>query len=197
MDQIDALNAVQALCSQLDDRQIGTSQFLDRCTRLVARVIGCARVGIWMFDDDQGSRRLTCLKLYDHRRDRMTMVPPERDERVSDYFDALACDGHVVARDTRTHPSTRGFFAESLEAQGVRSLLAVAFSANGVLYGAFTCTSVDQVIAWTPHQLITLKRLGAKASMALHRAAEPSTEPMPLAGMSVAESSRRAATLSM
>lgn len=197
MDQFDALNTLQSLCGQLDERQIGTSQFLDRCTRLVSEVIGCSRVGVWMFDHDDGARRLTCLKMYDSVRDRMAAVPPERDERVAEYFDALARDGHVMARDTQTHPSTRGFFADSLRKQGVQSLLAVAFSANGVLYGAFTCSSVDHTMAWTPHQLITLKRIGAKASMALHRAAEPSTEPGGLGDVSIVESGRRAACLSI
>ena len=40
------------------------------------------------------------------------------------------------------------------------------------LLGAFTCTEVGAVTEWTPAQLATLKRIGARASLVLAKAAQ-------------------------
>jgi GAF domain-containing protein len=124
---------------------------------------------------------LRCLSLYDATRDHMTRVPDETSQQVGAYFEALKQVGHVLANDARTHPATAGFFSDAISANGVRSLMAASFSVNGCLFGAFTCTQTE-VTDWSPAQLATLKRMGARVSLALANASRTSqyTLPMPL-----------------
>ncbi|MEQ1683883.1 MAG: GAF domain-containing protein [Burkholderiaceae bacterium] len=172
---------VQALCGQFDRREISVGRFLEARTRLIAATIGCARVGIWLFEDVAGGRGLRCLSLYDGIKDRMTVVSDETSLQVSAYFEALEQVGHVLANDARSHPATAGFFSDKVSANGVRSLMAASFSVNGCLFGAFTCTNT-RVTEWSPAQLATLKRMGARVSLALVNASRTSqpTLPMPL-----------------
>lgn len=172
---------VQALCGQFDRREISATRFLEECTRLIAAVIGCARVGVWLFEDGADGRALRCLSFYDGVKDRTTLVPDETSLQVGAYFETLEQVGHVLANDARTHPATAGFFSEGASGNGVRSLMAASFSINGCLFGAFTCTNT-QITEWSPAQLATLKRLGARVSLVLANASRTnqSTLPMPL-----------------
>lgn len=170
-----------ALCGQFDRREINYTRFMEECTRLIAKVIGCTRVGIWLFEDMIEGRALRCLSFYDGTRDRMTSLPDETSLQVGAYFEALEQVGHVLASDARTHPATAGFFSDKVGANGVRSLMAASFSVNGCLFGAFTCTQTA-VTEWSPTQLATLKRMGARVSLALANASRTNqaTLPMPL-----------------
>ena len=172
---------LQALCGQFDRRELSSARFMEACTRLIAAVIGCSRVGIWLFEDAPDGRVLRCLSFYDGIRDRMTSVPDETSLQVGAYFKALEQVGHVLANDARTHPATAGFFNDAISANGVRALMAASFSVNGCLFGAFTCTQTE-VTGWSPAQLATLKRMGARVSLALANASRTSqsTLPMPL-----------------
>ncbi|MEO8058837.1 MAG: GAF domain-containing protein [Burkholderiales bacterium] len=172
---------VQALCGQFDRREINAGRFLEECARLLAAAIRCARVGIWLFEDVSDGRALRCLSFYDGIHDRMTLLPNETSLQVGAYFEALEQVGHVLANDARTHPATAGFFSERVSVNGVRSLLAASFSVNGCLFGAFTCTNT-RITEWSPAQLATLKRMGARVSLALVNASRTSqaTLPMPL-----------------
>lgn len=173
---------VQALCGRFDRRDIAHERFVEECTRMIATAVDCSRAGIWLFEDGSDGRLLRCLGIYDRRQDGMSIAPDETSQQVGAYFDALGRTGHVIAVDACTHPATAGFFSEKLSGNGVRSLMASSFSVNGRLFGAFTCTQVDRTMDWTPLQLATLKRIGARVSLALANATRtsPPTSPMPL-----------------
>jgi GAF domain-containing protein len=173
---------VQILCGRYDRLEISTSDFVERCLQLIAGAIGCSRAGIWLFDSLGEGRVLRCLGIYDRINDVMTTAPDETSEQVGAYLEALESEGHVVAPQAQTHRATAGLFGERLAANGVQSLMASAFSLNGRLFGAFTCTQVEQPMRWTTAQLTTLKRMGARISLSLAGAskADLSTLPMPL-----------------
>lgn len=172
---------LQTSCGQFERREVSAVRFMEECTRLMASVIGCARVGIWLFEDAAEGRVLRCLSFYDGIKNKMTVVPDETSLQVAAYFEALETVGHVLANDARIHPATAGFFNEKISVNGVRSLMAASFSVNGRLFGAFTCTQI-KVTEWSPVQLATLKRMGARVSLALANASRTSqsTLPMPL-----------------
>jgi GAF domain-containing protein len=178
---MDNYRRLLALCGDFDRRELSHARFMEECTRLIAGVIGCSRVGIWLFEDVTDGRVLRCLSFYDGAKDRMTRVPDETSVQVGAYFEALEQVGHVLANDARTHPATAGFFSDKVSVNGVRSLMAASFSVNGRLFGAFTCTQTT-ITEWSPTQLATLKRMGARVSLALADAARTSqaTLPMPL-----------------
>ena len=170
---------VQRLCADFDHREIRRTEFLDRCTRLVASTIGCSRAGIWLFHGERPALRLQCLAMYDATRDRMTQVPDEEGPPVADYFLALEQTGHVMATDARAHFATAGFFEHFLETNHVKSLLAAAFSVNGRLYGAFTCTQVGSEKEWSRLDLASLRVIGSRVSLALANVERTETDTQP------------------
>lgn len=173
------LPELQHLCSELENREIKRSVFLTRCVRLVASELACSRAGIWMFEGGNDGRRLTCLAMFDRTRERLMKVPAESGPQVATYFAALENAGFVVADDARGHPATAGFFDDHLGVSGVRSLLAVAFSVNGRLYGAFTCTQVGGTSRWTPRRLAALRAIAGRVSLAIANAERHETDTQP------------------
>lgn len=176
------LRAIADLCARFEREEIDRTAFLDDCTRLVSRGIGCSRVGIWVFVDTAEGRVLRCVSMYDRDADRLTRAPDETQD-VDAYFHALKQPGYVLAADARSHAATTGFFADRLEARGVQSLLAASFSVNGAVYGTFTCTEVGRRADWTPQQLAALRQVAARSSLTLFRRSRftPTTGPGPLA----------------
>lgn len=170
---------LQGICARLERREIAAPAFIEACTRHVAAHVRCSRAGIWMFLDTAEGQLLRCLSLYDAVSNRMTRVPDETDSQVGSYFDALKRDGQVIAADAQHHPATAGFFNKSLRASQVCSLMAVCFSVNGQLFGAFTCTQVGRQVNWSPAQLAMLKRIGSRASLALVNGTRSRTETLP------------------
>lgn len=173
------LDEVQRLCADFDHREIKRSEFLERCARLVASTIGCSRAGVWVFVGERPALSMHCLAMYDALHDRMTLVPDEDGPSVADYFLTLEQKGHVLATDARAHFATAGFFDKWLRANDVRSLLAAAFSVNGRLYGAFTCTQVGTEMEWSRQQLAVLRVIGSRASIALANADRSPTDTQP------------------
>jgi len=177
---VDLAFEVRRLCAQMEHREIAVPAFLASCARLISAAVTCSRAGIWVFEDAEDGRRLRCLTMHDGVSDRLVRVPDETGDRVLAYFHALESTGHVMAYDARTHFATAGFFAEHLERNGVQSLLAVAFSVNGAIYGAFTCTQVGAKREWTRTQLNHLRLIGSKLSLALANATRNATDTRPI-----------------
>ncbi len=171
---------VQAICGQFDRREISHLQFVEKCARMIGDAIGCSRAGIWVFLDTEQGRVLRCLGIHDRVRDRMVLAPDEAGSQVPAYFRALEQVGHIVASEARTHPATAGFFSSHPRPNAVHSLLAVSFSVNGELFGTFSCTQLDEVRYWTAAQLAMLKRIGARASLALAGATRTARETLPM-----------------
>lgn len=158
---------VDEICARLYRGEITRDAFIEECVRLACRQVGCSRVGLWIFIDSERGRVLRCLGMYDGIGDRMCSVADETESDARPYFAELESAGHVLANDARNHPATRDFFQNHLNANGVRSLMAAAFALNGKLFGAFTCTQVGEPMAWAPRQLVTLTKIGTRATLAL------------------------------
>jgi GAF domain-containing protein len=173
---------IQNLCGQLDRREISFNAFIENCCRYISQVIGCSRAGIWLFEEVGDEHVLRCLGIYDQASAKMTLAPDETPDKVQPYFHALTTQGYVLAVDATLHPATAGFFGDKLGRTGVRSLMASAFSLNGEVFGAFTCTQLNEIAVWTPLQLAILKQIGARVSLALAGASRtiPATLPMGL-----------------
>lgn len=205
---MDPAAELQRLCADFDHREISRTAFLDRCMRITAAAIGCSRAGTWVFEgwregpqntvrdaDREGERvgnrdhdtarnalRLHCIALYDAVNDRTTRAPDVQGPAVSDYYLALERAGHVVATDVTAHFATAGLFEQKLQRNVVRSLLATAFSINGRLYGAFTCTQLGAEVEWSRQQLNALRAVGSRVSLALANSARDPADghPAPL-----------------
>jgi GAF domain-containing protein len=169
---MNSLPEIQRICAAMENEEIGRASFLECLCRLVAAEIGCSRVGIWVFRESSSGRILHCLALYDQSKNCMTSVPDVSGEEVVAYFQTLERVGYVMATDARIHFATEGMFAAHLAPNGVHSMMASAFSVNGKLYGAFTCTQVGRQMEWERRQLNALRQIGSRASLALASQAE-------------------------
>jgi GAF domain-containing protein len=164
---------IDTLCTGLHSGELARQQFIDECARLACTAIGSSRCGLWVFSEIPSGSVLRCLGMYDNESKRMVQVEERQQKDSSDYFHALKSVGHVVALDAQNHPATRSFFDEHLRPLRVVSLMSVAFSLNGELFGAFTCSQVGAPAKWTSRHLAVLTRIGARATLAL-AAASPS-----------------------
>ena len=160
-------NEVEAACARLSARDSSREQFVEECVRITARAVGSTRAGLWVFASSQGDRLMRCLGMYDQRKGAMVAVADRPEDGAAAYFAELERVGHVVARDARSHPATRSFFEGRLSDRGVQSLMAASFSLNGKMFGAFTCTQVDEPMNWSIRQLAILTRIGSRATLAL------------------------------
>lgn len=161
---------LQALLGLLREGTIDGPEFYQRVARIVAEAVKCSRAGVWLFHDESAGRAMTCMGMYDREHGRSTVVPEIRGGDATDFFEALATSGHVIANNAPTHPTTRVFFEKKLTRLNVKSLVAAAFSVNGRLYGAFSCTQIDQPRQWTQMDVLMMKRIGANASLVLNEA---------------------------
>ncbi len=158
---------IDELCTRLRSEEIERQSFVDACARLACQAVGCSRAGLWVFAQAPSGPVLRCLGMYDARTQTMVQVEDRVQQDSSIYFDTLRTEGSVLAVDAETHPATRGFFATGLRPHGVVSLMSVAFSLNGELFGAFTCSQVEVPAVWTRRQLAALSRIGSRATLAL------------------------------
>lgn len=158
---------VDILCARLNCGDIPRQRFVEECAKLTSRQVDCSRAGLWVFIDSPQGRLLRCQGVHDRVNDTIVQVEDESEEKSGPYFLELERCGHVLANDARTHPATRSFFEDHLKSSGVQSLMAAAFSLNGRLFGAFTCTQVDAPVAWSQRQLAILTKIGSRATLAL------------------------------
>jgi len=161
---------LQTLLGLLREGSIDDIEFYRRVARIVAEAVKCSRAGVWLFRDESDGRAITCMGMYDRVRGRSTVVSDVNSAQAIPFYKTLATSGYVVANDALNHPTTRLFFEQKLTQLNVRSLVAAAFSVNGRLYGAFSCTQIDEPRRWTQMEVLLLKRLGANASLVLSEA---------------------------
>lgn len=161
------MSEIDEICARLSSHEITRHEFVEQCVRFASRYVGCSRAGLWIFIESSEGRRLRCLGIYDRDEGRVLQVADEFEHKSGTYFAELERVGHVMANDVRTHPATSGFYEDNLRANDVRSLMAAAFSLNGHLFGAFTCTQVGEPMNWSIRQLAMLSKIGSKATLAL------------------------------
>lgn len=160
---------IDQLCSLLTAKRLTPGAFIESCLQLMSVSVDCPRAGLWRFAGDKPCRVLRCLRLYDRPSNTFTKVPNQSEERASEYFAAFERDGHIIANDVYSHPATCHLFDQFLRHTGARSLLAAAFSFNGRLFGAFTCTRMTEHTEWSYRQLLIVSRIGSTATLALAR----------------------------
>lgn len=158
--------AIQDLCARLDRGTVARPEFADRCSALIAARVGCSAAAVWLLlDSAEGKVAQPVghpagpLRWGLHRLD-----------RCGPFAVSLQAQGSVIAQDARLHAATAGFFAPALPPSPVRSMLAVPFSLNGELFGAFVCAQFDQAVRWSAAQLAALRRLALDVTPPLARA---------------------------
>jgi len=164
------LNEIQRICGLLDRGEIDRIQFFEQFTQQLTAEIGCSRAGVRMLITAPNGEALRCAAMFEVARAGLVKLPDMNGADMKPYFQTLLRDGCVVAPDVRSHPATAGMLDEYLLPLGVRSLMDVCFSVNGVLYGTFSCEQVGSTLEWTPRQLRMLRHIASRASLTLMHA---------------------------
>ena len=173
------LMAVQRICGLLDRGEIDRTEFLRQLPLLMAMEIGCSRAAVRLLINAPDGPALRTLVMHDALLGHLVSVPDMAGPLPEPYFDALLRDGAIVAPDCASHPALAPFIAGYLRPQDVRSLLDVAFSVNGVLYGSFSCEQVGSTMAWNQPQLTLLRQIGSRSSLTLMHAIEAQIDTTP------------------
>src|SRR5205814_4310759 len=145
-------------------------EFLEQFTRRVAQDVGCSRAAVRMLIHAPEGAALRCLSIFDTVSGQPSKAPDMVADDSSASFEELLHHGYVMAADCRHESATAPFAARYFEPLGVLSLLDVAFSVNGILYGTFSCEQVGSMQAWTPAQLHLLRQIASRASLTLMHA---------------------------
>ena len=160
------LFAIQELCAGLDRGDLTRSDFADEAAASVAALVGCSAAAFWLLLDTHGGRMVQPLG---ERVDALRWGL-DHDASAARFAESLETEGCVIAHDARLHAATAPFFDPTLPSSPVRSMLAVPFSINGDLFGAFVCAELDRTTRWSAAQLSTLRRITVGISPPLARA---------------------------
>lgn len=160
------LLAIQELCARLDRGSMSRPEFADRCSALIAARVGCSAAAVWLLLDSVEGKVVQPLG---HPLGSLRWGL-NRLDRCGPFAASLEAQGSVIAQEARLHAATAGFFAAGLPASPVRSMLAVPFSVNGELFGAFVCAQFDQPLRWSAAQLAALRQMSLGITPPLARA---------------------------
>lgn len=163
---------LQIISGRLERGEIDSAQFLDQLMRFVSSRIGCARAGLRLLIDGSAGPTMRCAVMYDATLDRMISAADITHPAHGPYVEQLLRDGNITATRAPGDPlggnADAGSLGAYMKEAGVSALMDMAFSVNGVLFGAFSCEQVDETpIDWTQRQLQTLRKISARASLTL------------------------------
>lgn len=120
---------------------------IQHATRISARALGVARVGVWVFSDDH--QKLTCLHTH------YEAVPPTDDIRelhaidFPHYLSALETHRWICADDALTHEATRELSDSYLRPLGIVSMLDAPIFRGDFLFGVVCHEHIGTPRVWS------------------------------------------------
>ena len=161
--------SISQVLAQSDWADVDTDAFLRDLASALADELGCARFGIRLVMDTRLGRTLKTVVLLDKTIGGTPHVPDIIGDEVDDYLSMVTRCGGIVATDVASEPRIPALVRDGFAQCDVRSLLDVAISVNGLIYGTMGCEHVGRTVRWSPHQVELLRRLANKAAPALVR----------------------------
>ena len=136
------------------------------------REIGCARISLWRFERDAGSRGLRCFvaKL-------SGQAPVEdstllREEQYREYYKALVSGAVFVSNDAVMDQRLLAMRGVYLKVNNISALLDIPVTINGRAYGIVCCEQLGAPYRWSPSQVLAARESVTRAGLLLAR--EPS-----------------------
>ncbi len=166
---VNAPASISKLLGQSEWGELDTDTFLRELASAMAQELGCERFAVRLVMDTRLGRTLKTVALFDSSLHGTPHVPDIIGDEVDAYLATVSRGGGLVAtevaNESRMPDPVRDTFAQC----GVRSVLDVAISLNGLIYGTMGCEQVRRAAQWTPHQVELLRRLAIKTAPALIR----------------------------
>ena len=160
--QLDAIGVVGQADALLSG-DVGKASRL--ITETAARVSGCERVNVWLFDDAE--TELRCIDLFEATPGRHSagMVLRESEYRVE--FQAIKQARYVNADDPLADPRTAGYVESYLKPLGITSMLDAAIHASGRNFGLLCFEHVGRPHHWEEDEIAFACQLADKLALAL------------------------------
>ena len=174
-----ALPDLQVISGRLERGEIDSAQYLDQLMRFVAAQIGCSRAGLRLLVDNEETRTMRCVAMYDAAQDSIVSAADITGAPTDLYFERVQHDGCVMVADPRHDPVAAGALGAYLRDAQVVSVMDMGFSVNGVLYGTFCCEQRGTPMEWTQRQLQALRKIASRASLSLMHVINASVDTAP------------------
>ncbi len=139
--------------------------FSARMTELVARRLGIARVGVWLFD--ASGTTLACVDTFDRAADRHDCGARLDEAVFHAEFEALRQGRFVDAHDALTDPRTAGYVEGYLKPLGITSMLDAVVRTKGHILGAVCLEHVGVVHRWEGDETTFVCQLSDQIALAL------------------------------
>jgi hypothetical protein len=161
------LPELQAMSGRLERGEIDSAQYIDQLMRFVAKRVGCSRAALRLFADADHGRTLRCSAMFDSTLDRMVSAADILHRTDSRYIAQLQNDGIVIVTRSPDDPVASDVLDGYMRASHVTAMMDVSFSANGAVFGTFSCEQLGPPIDWTARQLQLLRKVASRASLTL------------------------------
>jgi GAF domain-containing protein len=161
--------SISKLLGQSEWGELDADTFLRELAAAMATELGCERFAVRLVMDTRVGRTLKTVAIFDRSLQGIPHVPDIIGDEVDTYLTNVARGGGLVAFDVGSESRMPDLVRDTFAQCGVRSLLDVAVSLNGLIYGTMGCEQVRRAVHWTPHQVELLRRLAVKTAPALIR----------------------------
>jgi diguanylate cyclase (GGDEF)-like protein/PAS domain S-box-containing protein len=173
--------------SQLDALTSGDVDALAREIAIrAADAVGCERVNIWLFNQDE--TELHCIELYEATAGRHSRGMVLREPDFSSEFQALKHSRYVDADDPLTDPRTAGYVERYVRPLGITSMLDAVVRASSRNLGVLCFEHVGRAHHWEPDEIAFACQLADKIGLTLlTRTRQRSAERLRLSEATLAE----------
>lgn len=166
---VNAPASISKLLGQSEWGELDADTFMRELAAAMAQELGCERFAVRLVMDTRLGRTLKTVALFDRALHGMPHVPDIIGDEVDAYLTTVSRGGGLVATEVATESRMPDPVRDTFAQCGVRSVLDVAISLNGLIYGTMGCEQVRRTVQWTPHQVELLRRLAIKTAPALIR----------------------------
>jgi diguanylate cyclase (GGDEF)-like protein/PAS domain S-box-containing protein len=134
-------------------------------TELAAGVVGCERVNVWLFNEDE--TELRCIDLFEASTGRHSAGMILHEEEYGPEFQAIKTARYVNADDPLTDPRTVGYVENYLKPLGITSMLDAVIHASGQNFGLLCFEHVQRPHRWEQDEIRFACQLADKIGLAL------------------------------
>jgi diguanylate cyclase (GGDEF)-like protein/PAS domain S-box-containing protein len=169
--QLDAIGTISRADALLSGDVEGAARLVTECA---ARVSGCERVNVWLFDESE--TELHCIDAYEASSGTHTAGMVLHEAQYAAEFRTIKESGYVDADDPLTDPRTAGYVEAYLKPLRITSMLDAVIHASGRNFGLLCFEHVDRPHHWEQDEIAFACQLADKLALAIvnhaRRAAE-------------------------
>jgi twitching motility protein PilJ len=134
-------------------------------TETIAKMLGVARVGIWLYNPSRNG--IVCFDLYEADSGKHSEGLELSASDYPEYFQELEQDRPIEAVDALTHPATSAFAESYLKPLGITSMLDLPIRSAGMVGGVICCEHIGEQREWDGDEIVFVSSIANLFSLAL------------------------------